>query len=70
MFSSAPQDLSLEGEPSVIVNMASMTFPNGSTIPNGAYRFLLRALRVTGNPELDEDYDSVVTDSFGFQKKR
>ena len=33
-------------------------FANGTRIPNGSYRFLLRALRVTGNPQRQEDYES------------
>ncbi|KAF9264126.1 subtilisin-like protease [Marasmius fiardii PR-910] len=34
------------------------TFANGTTISNGSYRFLLRALRVTGDPEDESDYES------------
>ncbi|TFK44150.1 pyrolysin [Crucibulum laeve] len=34
------------------------TFANGTTIANGSYRVLLRALRVTGNPTREEDYES------------
>ncbi|KAH9484892.1 Minor extracellular protease vpr [Psilocybe cubensis] len=34
------------------------TFANGTTIPNGAYRVLVRALRVTGNPAREEDWES------------
>ncbi|KAH6897584.1 peptidase [Coprinopsis sp. MPI-PUGE-AT-0042] len=33
-------------------------FANGTRIPNGSYRFLIRALRVTGNPLRQEDYES------------
>ena len=43
------------------------TFLNGSTIPNGSYRLVFRALRVTGNPNLEEDYDSAFSDVFGIQ---
>ncbi|KAG7086750.1 hypothetical protein E1B28_002682 [Marasmius oreades] len=34
------------------------TFANGATIPNGSYRLLLRALRVTGDRENESDYES------------
>ncbi|KAF9467400.1 pyrolysin [Collybia nuda] len=33
-------------------------FANGTQIPNGSYRTLVRALRVTGDPTREEDYDS------------
>lgn len=38
--------------------MAQPVFANGTTIPEGSYRILLRALRVTGNPDNQEDYES------------
>ncbi|KAF9264125.1 subtilisin-like protease [Marasmius fiardii PR-910] len=34
------------------------TFANGTTVPNGSYRLLLRALRVTGDRETESDYES------------
>ncbi|KAG8963821.1 hypothetical protein FRC00_004913 [Tulasnella sp. 408] len=34
------------------------TFPDGTTIPNGRYKILIRALKITGDPEKDSDYDS------------
>ncbi|KAK7473124.1 hypothetical protein VKT23_001225 [Stygiomarasmius scandens] len=34
------------------------TFANGSAIPSGSYRFLLRSLKVTGNPAKENDYES------------
>ncbi|KAJ2970962.1 hypothetical protein NUW54_g12614 [Trametes sanguinea] len=33
-------------------------FANGTTIPNGSYRILLRALKVTGDPTKEEDFES------------
>ncbi|KAH6897537.1 peptidase [Coprinopsis sp. MPI-PUGE-AT-0042] len=33
-------------------------YANGTTIAPGSYRFLLRVLRVTGNPARQEDYES------------
>ncbi|KAG7098360.1 hypothetical protein E1B28_000318 [Marasmius oreades] len=41
------------------------TFANGTTIPNGNYRFLLRALRVTGDPENESDYESWLSPVLG-----
>ncbi|KAG9050739.1 hypothetical protein FS837_002683 [Tulasnella sp. UAMH 9824] len=34
------------------------TFSDGTTIPNGRYNILLRALKITGDPEKNSDYDS------------
>jgi hypothetical protein len=31
---------------------------NGTTVPNGSYRFLMRALKITGDPTKNEDYES------------
>lgn len=33
-------------------------FANGTVIPNGSYKVLLRALRVTGDPTNEADYES------------
>lgn len=66
-FFFVPQDLSPDGLDINKINMETAVFDDGSTIPNGSYRFLIRALRVTGNPNLDEDYDYALTDSFGVQ---
>ncbi|KAJ7263763.1 subtilisin-like protease [Mycena rebaudengoi] len=38
--------------------LMSNTFANGSAIPVGSYKILLRALRVTGNPTNEADYES------------
>ncbi|KAK7473104.1 hypothetical protein VKT23_001205 [Stygiomarasmius scandens] len=40
-------------------------FANGTTIPNGQYRVLVRALRVTGNPENESDYESWLSPVIG-----
>ncbi|TFK18824.1 peptidase [Coprinopsis marcescibilis] len=40
-------------------------FSNGTAIPAGSYRLLLRALRVTGNPERQEDYESWLSPVIG-----
>ncbi|KAL0072250.1 hypothetical protein AAF712_000010 [Marasmius tenuissimus] len=40
------------------ISLNTPTFANGTTIPNGSYRILLRALRVTGDPENESDYES------------
>lgn len=34
------------------------TFTNGTNVPNGEYKFLVRALRISGNPRKESDYDS------------
>jgi hypothetical protein len=34
-----------------------IAFDNGTAIPNGTYKILMRALRITGNPMREEDYD-------------
>ena len=33
-------------------------FANNTKIPNGQYRILLRALRITGDPTIEGDYES------------
>ncbi|KAG5640018.1 hypothetical protein DXG03_001768, partial [Asterophora parasitica] len=45
----------------------STTFANGTSIPNGSYRVLVRALRVTGDATKEEDYDSWLSPIIGFQ---
>lgn len=45
----------------------SPTFANGTSIPNGDYRILVRALRVTGNPANEDDYESWLSPIFGVQ---
>ncbi|KAG6817490.1 hypothetical protein H0H87_008115 [Tephrocybe sp. NHM501043] len=41
-----------------VFSLEEPTFADGTTIPNGSYRFLLRALKVTGDPTKEEDYES------------
>lgn len=48
-----------------IVALNSPTFSNGTVIPDGSYRILLRALRVTGNPDNEEDYESWISPIVG-----
>ncbi|KAG5637208.1 hypothetical protein DXG03_004538, partial [Asterophora parasitica] len=45
----------------------STTFANGTRIPNGSYRVLVRALRVTGDATKEEDYDSWLSPIIGFR---
>ncbi|CAE6533518.1 unnamed protein product [Rhizoctonia solani] len=33
------------------------TFANGTAIPDGSYKVLFRALKITGNPRMQEDYE-------------
>jgi hypothetical protein len=41
-------------------------FANGTAVPNGQYKLLLRVLRVNGDPDILEDYDIFVTPQWGF----
>ncbi|KAF8893560.1 subtilisin-like protease [Infundibulicybe gibba] len=43
------------------------TFANGTTIPNGLYRVLLRALKATGDPTKEEDFESWLGPIIGVQ---
>jgi hypothetical protein len=43
-----------------------VVFANGTAVPNGQYKVLLRALRVNGNPDTLDDYDIFVTPQWGF----
>lgn len=40
------------------------TFANGSAIPDGVYRVLVRALRVTGDRAREEDFERWVSPVF------
>ncbi|KAI1795577.1 subtilisin-like protease [Ganoderma leucocontextum] len=42
-------------------------FTNGTTIPNGPYRILLRALKVTGDPTQEKDFESWLSPVIGIQ---
>ncbi|KAF8634300.1 hypothetical protein AX17_004252 [Amanita inopinata Kibby_2008] len=48
-----------------VLTLNTPTFANGTTIPNGTYRLLLRALRVTGDPTRQEDYESWLSPIIG-----
>jgi len=41
-----------------MVEFSEPIFANGTMIPNGEYRILLRALRITGDPTVEGDYES------------
>ncbi|KAL0956650.1 hypothetical protein HGRIS_002782 [Hohenbuehelia grisea] len=43
-------------------------FANGTAIANGLYRFLFRALKVTGNPTNEADYESWLSPIVGFNQ--
>lgn len=40
------------------ISFEKPTFANGTQVPNGSYRILVRALKVTGDPKRQEDYES------------
>lgn len=48
-----------------VVNLDTPTFANGTIIPNGLYRLLIRSLRVTGNPDREEDYEAWLSPIIG-----
>ncbi|KAG8877642.1 hypothetical protein FRB97_003234 [Tulasnella sp. 331] len=37
---------------------SNKTLPSGATVPDGSYRILMRALKITGNPTNEVDYQS------------
>jgi len=41
------------------------TFANGTVIPNGSYKILLRALKVTGDPTNEADYETWLSPIIG-----
>lgn len=45
--------------------LTTPTFANGTTIPNGSYRLLLRALRVTGDPTKEGDSEVYLSPIIG-----
>ncbi|KAK0462602.1 subtilisin-like protease [Desarmillaria tabescens] len=47
------------------IAMRSPVFANGTAIPNGSYKFLLRALKVTGDPTKEEDFESWLSPIIG-----
>lgn len=42
-------------------------FSNGTTVPNGSYKVLLRALKVTGDRTKEEDFESWLSPIVGVQ---
>ncbi|KAJ7733523.1 pyrolysin [Mycena metata] len=46
------------------LNMTN-TFANGTVIPNGSYKVFIRALRVTGDPDNEADYDTWLSPTMG-----
>jgi hypothetical protein len=45
--------------------LVSNSFANGTVIPNGSYKILLRALKVTGDPTNEADYESWLSPVIG-----
>ncbi|OXG36623.1 peptidase [Cryptococcus neoformans Ze90-1] len=45
-------------------NLSTATFSNGTSIPNGDYQFLMRALHITGDKTKESDYESWVSQPF------
>ncbi|PPR04383.1 hypothetical protein CVT26_004221 [Gymnopilus dilepis] len=60
-------DTTAGGEGFNTVTLTTPTFANGTTIPNGSYRILVRALKVTGNPTNEADYESWLSPIIGVQ---
>ncbi|CAA7260654.1 unnamed protein product [Cyclocybe aegerita] len=48
-----------------LLRLRAPTFANGTTITNGQYRVLFRALKVTGNSKRQGDYESWLSPVFG-----
>ncbi|KAF9467399.1 pyrolysin [Collybia nuda] len=42
-----------------------LAFANGTLVPNGSYKFFMRALRVTGDPDQNADYESWLSPAIG-----
>ncbi|KIY47274.1 pyrolysin [Fistulina hepatica ATCC 64428] len=47
------------------LDWSTPVFANGTTVPNGTYKILLRALRATGDPTNLEDYDAWLSPIIG-----
>nr|CUX90926.1 serine peptidase S08 [Flammulina velutipes] len=50
-----------------LLSLEEPTFVDGTVIPNGAYRVLLSALKVTGDPSNEDDYESWLSDIVGVE---
>ncbi|KAF8800185.1 subtilisin-like protease [Phlegmacium glaucopus] len=57
------------GNPFTVFNITTPTFANMTVIPNGSYRVLIRALRVTGDPQSEKDYETWLSPIVGVQAK-
>ncbi|PBK73461.1 subtilisin-like protease [Armillaria solidipes] len=51
--------------PYYLLDLTTPTFADGTTIPNGSYKLLLRALKVTGDPSEESDYESWLSPIIG-----
>jgi len=45
------------------------TFANGTTIPNGSFKVLLRVLKMTGDPTNEADFESWLSPVIGVEVK-
>jgi subtilisin family serine protease len=48
-----------------VLSLSDPVFANNQTIPNGRYRILMRALKVTGDPTDQNDYESYLSPVIG-----
>jgi hypothetical protein len=60
-----PQDFTDDGNGFYKHYLKKPTFANKTVIPNGVYRMLLRALKATGDPTKEEDYEVYASSTFG-----
>ncbi|KAG9048751.1 hypothetical protein FS837_012114 [Tulasnella sp. UAMH 9824] len=49
-----------------VIALNPANFINGTAIPNGSYKLLVRALRITGNPKNNEDYEQWLSPQVNF----
>ena len=54
----ADSDVGQFGIPFNVLSINEPVFANGTEIPNGLYKILLRVLKVTGDIESNDDYES------------
>ena len=54
-----------DGTGFTVFELDTPTFANGTTIPNGTYKLLLRALKVTGDPTNEADFESWLSPIIG-----
>ncbi|KAG8979753.1 hypothetical protein FRB90_007976 [Tulasnella sp. 427] len=59
-------DAKNNGYNTIALNPAN--FVNGTAIPNGSYKLLVRALKITGNPKKNEDYEQWLSPQLNFAK--